>query len=278
MFTAYYNLRSLPASVDTLCWFSQFLSNSFKASSSKQTYLNGVKFWHLFADKSVLAFDSFQLSITLKGIARSMKHVPRQAAPITLRMLTEFLEHLDLNKLKDVTFWALILIGFYCMLHTSNLVPDKIDAFDSRKQLCRVNIKINSHCLLIEIKWSKTIQFSQKLLLIPLLAVPGSSLCPVAAFSNMVKLVPGNPSDPAFMLSKGQAKVPVTYNQLQSKLKLLVQATGKDPNDFSYHSIRRGRATNAFKAQVPGELIKIQGDWSSEAYLRYLHVPLDFRL
>ncbi len=224
MFTAYFNFRSLPASVDTLCWFSQFHSNSSKASSSVKTYLNGVKVLYLFADKSVQAFDSFQLSITLKGIARSMKHAPRQAAPLTLRILTEFLEHLHLNKPKDAAFWALILIGCYCMLHKPNLVPDKIDAFDSRKQLCRANIKINSHCLLVEIKWSRTIQFSQKLLLIPLLAMPGSSLCPVAAFSNMVKLVPGYPSDLPFMLRKGQAKVPATYNKLQSNLKKRVQA------------------------------------------------------
>ncbi len=183
-----------------------------------------LRFCIFFEDKSVQAFDSFQLSITLKGIARSMKHVPRQAVPLTLSLLTEFLEHLDLNKPKDATFWAFILIGFYCMLSKSNLVPDNIDAIDSRKQLCRVNIKINSHCLLVEIKWSKTIQFSQKSLLIPLLAMPGSSLCLVAAFSNMVKLVPRNPSDPAFMLRKGQAKVAVTYNKLQSKLKQLVQA------------------------------------------------------
>ncbi len=39
-----------------------------------------------------------------------MKHVPMQAAPLTLRILNEFLEHLDLNKPKDATFWVLILI------------------------------------------------------------------------------------------------------------------------------------------------------------------------
>ena len=43
------------------------------------------------------------------------------------------------------------------------------------------------------------------------------------------------------------------------------------------HSLRRGGATLAFKANVPGELIKIQGDWASECYLRYLSIPLEQR-
>ncbi len=84
---------------------------------------------------------------------------PGRKLSLTLRIQTAFLEHLDLNTLKDATFWALILIGFYCMLRKSKLVPDKIDTFDSRKQLCRANIKINSHSLMVEIKWSKTIWF-----------------------------------------------------------------------------------------------------------------------
>ncbi len=77
MFTAYFNFRSLPASVDTLCWFSQFLNKSFNASSSANIYLNGVKVLHLFVDNRVQTFVIFWLSITLKGIVRSMKHVPR---------------------------------------------------------------------------------------------------------------------------------------------------------------------------------------------------------
>ncbi len=77
----------------------------------------------------------------------------------------------------------------------------------------QANIKMNSYSFLVEIKWSKTIQCSQKLLLIPLLAMPDSSLCPVAAFSNIVKLVPETPF-----------------------------------SDFSSHSIRRGGTKNACQA------------------------------
>lgn len=35
-------------------------------------------------------------------------------------------------------------------------------------------------------------------------------------------------------------------------------------------SFRRGGATFAFQASVPGELVKLQGHWASDAYYKYL--------
>ncbi len=52
-----------------------------------------------------------------------------QAAPLTLRILTEHLQHLHLSRAEDATLWALVLIGLYCMLYKSNLVPDIIVIF-----------------------------------------------------------------------------------------------------------------------------------------------------
>ena len=37
-------------------------------------------------------------------------------------------------------------------------------------------------------------------------------------------------------------------------------------------------ASLAFKAKIPIELIKIQGDWASDAYLAYLAIPLEQRI
>ena len=47
-----------------------------------------------------------------------------------------------------------------------------------------------------------------------------------------------------------------------------------DPADFSGHSLRRGGATFAFQCGIPSELIKLQGDWRSDAYMLYLTLPL----
>ena len=45
-----------------------------------------------------------------------------------------------------------------------------------------------------------------------------------------------------------------------------------DPSHFSPHSFRRGGATFAFDCHIPSEIIKLQGDWQSDAYLVYLEL------
>ena len=47
---------------------------------------------------------------------------------------------------------------------------------------------------------------------------------------------------------------------------------------FTGHSFRRGGATWAFQAGIPGELIQICGDWASDAYKRYLEFSMDDKL
>jgi hypothetical protein len=43
------------------------------------------------------------------------------------------------------------------------------------------------------------------------------------------------------------------------------------------HSFRRGGASHAFKCNIPAALIKLQDDWKSNAYLRYIDIPLYIR-
>ncbi|KAI8516630.1 hypothetical protein Bbelb_052110 [Branchiostoma belcheri] len=53
-------------------------------------------------------------------------------------------------------------------------------------------------------------------------------------------------------------------------LKCILVRAGLNPHLYSLHSGRRGGATFAFRAGVPVELIRLQGDWRSDAYLLYL--------
>jgi len=62
-----------------------------------------------------------------------------------------------------------------------------------------------------------------------------------------------------------------------SRIKSLISLTGRNPHCYSTHSFRRGGASFAFQCQVPGETIKLLGDWSSDAYLQYLHLPMQVR-
>ena len=49
-------------------------------------------------------------------------------------------------------------------------------------------------------------------------------------------------------------------------------------NAYSSHSLRRDGASWAIQCGIPSDIIKLMGDWKSDAYLRYLVLPLPFKV
>ena len=202
----------------------------------------------------------------------------RQAAPLSSHLLSKIQWQLDLKKPVDAVMWALVLFAFFTPLAwNSNVVVTGTKAFDSSKQLCRSDVLVCEKGLLVQFRWSKTMQFGGRVLLVPVLAIPNSPLCPLEAYVNMIRLVPARDNDPAFGVTVDNRFLPITYNMLQRFIKTSVAKLGLDPGLFSSHSLRRAGTSWAFKAQVPGELIKTQDDWASQAYLRYLEFSLPER-
>ena len=177
----------------------------------------------------------------------------------------------------DATLWALLLLAFFTLSRKSNLVVTGQKAFDKNRQVCRSVILVGEKGLLVQFRWSKTNQFGSRVLLVPVLAIPGSVLCPLEAYSDMLRLIPAKGDGPAFVLPVKGALVPVTYQVLQKFIMKCVAKLGLEPGLFSSHSLRRAGASWAFRSQVPGELIQTHGDWSSQAYLRYLEFSLTER-
>jgi integrase len=278
MFCTYFEFLSLPASSTTLCLYVQFLSRSFSSVDSIRNYISGVKKMHILKDCDLSAFLNIELTLALKGLARIHWHTPKQALPITPEILMEFAGLLDLHNQLHLVYWCLFLLAFFLMARKSNLVPDQVSSFDPKKQLCRGDVFVHDDLLLVSLKWSKTIQCGERLLQVPLLPIPGSALCPYTAFTRMCDMVKAPSNSPAFVYKKNGGLHSITYSMLQSFLKRLVERTGRDPELYSSHSFRRGGASWAFRANVPSELIQIQGDWKSDAYKLYLHFDVEDRL
>jgi hypothetical protein len=274
LFCTYFNLTQIPATLENVCLYAQFLSRSFKSTDSVRNYISGIKLLHLFLDVEFPHIHEFEFKLVLKGLARLNPHLPRQALPITPDMLLEFYPFLDLRNLFDATAWCVLLFGFFLLARKSNLVPNSASAFDSDKQLCRGDVCAGQDHLIVSFRWSKTIQFGERELLIPLVSVPGSVVCPVKAYNHMCRLVPALPASPAFVYRRKGKLPPFTYSQLQRVLKELVQKSGRDAKLYSSHSLRRGGASWAFRAGVSSELIQLQGDWRSDAYKEYLKFTL----
>ena len=51
-----------------------------------------------------------------------------------------------------------------------------------------------------------------------------------------------------------------------------------DPALYGSHSLRRGGASWALKCGFSGDLIRLIGDWKSDAYMAYLDLPVESRV
>ncbi|VDI14397.1 Hypothetical predicted protein [Mytilus galloprovincialis] len=264
----------IPANLDTICCYAQFLSRSFKSVESIKNYINGVKVMHLMLDCSFPHLDSFVYKLLLKGLSRTKSHMPRRALPISPDILLEMVVHFNLENGSDCVYWCLFLFAFFLMSRKSNLVPDSCSQFDKNKQLTRGKVFVVNDIAIVVFEWTKTIQHGERRLKIPLVKIPGSVLCPVSAYNHMCSKVPASHDSPAFVISKNSKLTPVTYGQFQRKLKSVILKTGRDPNLYSSHSFRRGGATFAFSSHVPSDLIQLHGDWASDAYKIYLEFSM----
>ena len=253
------------------------MARKFKAPQSIKNYIHGVRTVHLCVGLPFDHHKQFDFSLVFRGIARVSKHVVKKALPITPEILSNIKIQLNLCDPSDATYWCLFVLGFLLMARKSNLVPPSALAFDPSKHLCRGDIYFNATGLFVKFKWSKTNQNSERNVVIPLLQAPQSPLCPLFAFKNMIRLVPAHPGSPVFLKSSGNSLVPLTHADLVSRLRFLLGKIGPNAENFSGHSFRRGGASWAFKAGVPGELIMLHGDWRSNAYLEYLERDLKTR-
>ncbi|XP_078681567.1 uncharacterized protein LOC144916320 [Branchiostoma floridae x Branchiostoma belcheri] len=212
------------------------------------------------------------------SLARHSTHTPQQKLPITPEILLSIRSLLDLRRPLHATLWAVFCIGFFTLLRKSNLVPPSRAAFSADKHLTRASLQLTPDGLIVRITWSKTRQFRQKVLQLPVAAIPGHPLCPRAAYLHMTHLLPASGDSPAFLVPGSDGSlVSLTHSTLVSHLKTLLQAAGFPSNKFSGHSFRRGGATFAWHCGADPQTIKLMGDWSSDAYEVYLDSSLEQR-
>ena len=136
--------------------------------------------------------------------------------------------------------------------------------------------------MLIAIRWSKTIQFRERVVEIPIPCIPYSKLCPTTAATHAFRFTSAAPpSAQAFAWATGSSPINInafTYNMFISKLRTHLKQLNINPKDYAGHSFRRGGASFAYQSGVPIELIKALGDWHSDTVLIYLTMPLTIRL
>jgi len=264
-----------PVDSETISTYACFLSEEFKSSDSIRNYISGIKTWATLFKHNVDNFYSPSVKLTLTGLDKLNIRIPNQRLPLLVSHLFQLYECINQENLSDSVLWALILIAFFGMLRKSQFANSSKKSFTSAEQFTRGDFLFTIQGMIVNIKWSKTMQKHNIIHQVPLIRKSGSVLCPVTAYSHMLNLIPAKASDPAFGLpnSKGSI-VPFSKLEIDRLLRDLFIKCQIPIEKFSFHSLRRGGATLAASAGCTDSEICSIGHWVSSCYRGYIaHFP-----
>ena len=207
----------VPASVETVCRYAALLARSLKFSSVRQ-YLNIIRLLHLEAGESN-PLDCYLVQSVLKGLRTQLGDRVIRKLPISHSLLLNILSSLNLDNVFHSAMWAAGLLMFFCMLRRANVLVSSLRCFNVAKHLRRCDISFFHWGAMITIRWTKTIQYQQRVLRMdgPIFMYPGArGLVPLSP-DNFIK-------DTRFY----QACTP------------RIKQGGVDNSAFAGHSFRRG--------------------------------------
>ena len=239
---------------------------------------SSIKFLHR-ANNEEYPEDDWQLESTLKALKRELSGAPLQTLPITPEILLKMYAFIDTSQPKDLASWSSFLTSFYCMLRKASAVPKSMATFNPTKELTRskIDIQADGDTVLVLMNYSKTAQFGNKNVVIPLLSNPIQALDPVYHLKELFQRFPLSGCLPAFSYpEKGKLKC-ISYDRFTKELKRLLNLAGLRADSYSGHSFRRGGATYLYRLGADPLLIQASGDWASDCYTRHVFLTLDQR-
>ena len=267
----------VPATPEMVCEYIAYLCDRL-AYSSILKYLGIIRVLHLdvgLPDPKI--WEEYEVKLALLAAKKCLGAGVKRRLPIGPELLMVMLSKLNMACTNDVVFWAICLVGFFGLLRISNVIgPSKAD-FDTERHLSRADFQELEDCMVLSLKWAKTNQARERVVEVPIPKIQGSALCPVTAVKLAFSMTQSaSKSGPAFLrCDKSGRLIPVQYQWFSRKLLGLVQACGLDKTQYGTHSLRRGGASWALKCGLSSEVVRILGDWHSNAYMCYLEVSLE---
>ena len=255
--------RAFPAEINTLCRYIAHLAERLQASSIPK-YLSIIRLVHSEMGLPSPITQNWTLDSLLRGVKRDKGLVVKRKLPITPDILLKIHSSLNLKTVTDILFWAACLVGFFGLFRKANLLP--VSHNSTGYHFLKSDVSFIAGGLLMRVRGSKTIQFGERDLSVPLPLIPGSPLCPTTAVTAVLLSTPNLPLDtPLYVYGQGGDMVKLTQSMFSHKLTKVMSGLGYEAKLFSGHSLRRGGASWAFQRGLPGEIIQVMGDWKSDA-------------
>jgi hypothetical protein len=188
-----FSLTPIPASQQTVVVYATYLARRLTPASIP-VYLNVLRILHLEAGFKNPLTENWELGLIKRGMGHTLRRPPQQKLPITIDMLRLVSSFLTMRSPADHAFIAATLIGFFGFFRKSTLLPAP-GALMAGKYIARRDI-LNLSLASFELasRFSKVIQFGQRVHVVPFVSNSEGRICPVRAL--LTHLVEGGRAHP----------------------------------------------------------------------------------
>lgn len=277
-FCSSHGFISLPASTLTVARFLTYLARSCKFGTINN-YLSSVIVLHKYHGYPAVFRETFYIKLVVRGLRRLLGDEPCQSIPLSPEQLLQCYSTISGRDSLENASWAAVVLCFRTLLRKSNVLPDRATPPYPLHIVRRKDVKFYDWGMVITVCASKTIQFKERKLEIPVFLMGHSPLCAVKLLREHISMYPGTPDDPLFLKGVVAAGFkPLLYRDVLGSLKSWVKRIGLDSSNVGLHSMRRSGATFMCRLGIPLTDIKCMGDWRSLAVLEYLITPMSRKL
>lgn len=240
-----------------ICMFIEQCLESVRTSSTIKNYISALSSCYLQMGLNPAPFHSFKVRNAMLSVDKNVRHVATPSLPVTPRILRKVVQVVT-RMPEGPSLAAALILMYHTFLRGSNFAAESSALFDATRQLTRDDVAVYRTHLTINHKWSKSHQSSSHRAVVKMPAIPGSRLCPRAAFIAMVQAVPTRyPAQPLLMFRDGN-HIPLYYIR---KVRNSVMTSINVPHHSRYtlHGLRRGAATQskAVDAYLPNTTSKV---------------------
>lgn len=269
-------LIAVPADERTILLYLAHLSSTV-SGHSVNVYLAAVKSLHVLHGIPEPPVDTPRVKLAIRSMILKSKP-PNRKLPITYDVMCQ-LYMLKTSCFDSSMFWAAMTLAFFGCLRAGEItVASGVKETEFILRVCDVHFGVEKTVgpyMSVTIRRTKRRPHGIKLNI-------GCTKKPVCAYCAMV----------SYMKSKGivntslsQAPLFVTCNGLVMDKDMFVthvrqklQALGYNCMLYSGHSFRSGSATTAAQNKFKDFELKYLGHWASDAYQRYVHIPLSHEI
>ena len=265
-----FSLQAIPVTPQTVCRFLVSVGDNLSYTTINN-YVSALNSLGKHFDGSFDLRLDYGVSLLLRGFKRLKGDETHKKDPLLPSDLRALAAVVNLDDTSEFTVWLIVLLAFRTLLRKSHFVSAGVD---EQEHLLRLqDISEEPWGYKLTIRSSKTIQFSQWVLEIPV-SYSRPPLCAASVLKQYLSRFPRHDSEFLFTLNQSNIPRQVPYSRALSLLKTWCLRRGIHKN-IGFHSLRRGAASYMHSLDI--ELISIQkaGDWQSLCVLSYLTVDFD---